>query len=439
MVLLPPVCAVEFTEVMYNPLGVDGPREFIEVYGADNLSTYTFGDLSVNSTLEELQYVPGNFSLLVGSSFNYTGLNVSIYTPGKKLGNGLGNSGDEIFLYLNHSLLTSASYDGSVGNGDGYSVEFLYPSNLLGGTPGYFFTSVVSSDEQEQCVADFAVDLSALVVNVSESVGFTFDVFGVSEFVVEYGVRGEGGMVKARRNTTSLALKSFTPKNPGLYYVDAQLYSACGDAFVSAPFFVSGSSEIFEETSSVQVVNTTLVSSKRFWVHLLAENFNFTLNTTQSVLVNVSAGSYPVSGSLWGYVYKSSVSLSGDRQKNLARFSLTPGTSTVISLPITATRFRDDARLKLKWQKDGFSSISDFSVPVSLLHPEIVAPEKSNATTFISTPELPAATGHVVYEAAEVRLQRLGYILGGVVGLLLLGLGYLHLLWKLWSLRRVQS
>ena len=438
MVLLPPVCAVEFTEVMYNPLGADASREFVEVYGVDNLSNYTFGDLQVNASLEQLQYAPGNFSLLVASSFNYTGLNVSVYTPGKKLGNGLGNSGDEIFLYLNDSLVTSVSYDGTVANGDGYSVEFLYPSFVLGGTPGYFFSAVVSSDEEdEQCVADLAVDLSSLVVNASESLGFTFDVFGPSEFVVEYAVRGEGGVVKAHRNTTSLALKSFTPKEPGLYYVDAQLYSACGDAFVSAPFFVAGKSEKIVPETSV-VINTTVVPS-RFWVHLLAENFNFTLNTTQHVLVNVSAGSYPVSGSLWGYVYKSSVSLSGDRQKNLARFSLAPGSSTIISLPVTVTRFREDARLKLKWQKDGFSSISDFSVPVSLLHPEIVAPEKLNATTLISSSELPAATGHVVYEAAEVRLQRLGYILGGVVGLLLLGLGYLHLLWKLWSLRRVQS
>ena len=234
---LPFVGAVEISEVMYDPVGDDISFEFVEIFGTDNLSNYTFGDLAVNQTLTLLSFVPGNFSVLVSSSFSAADINASVYTPGAKLGNGLGNSGDTLFLYENGSLVTSVSYTSTFAHGDGYSLELVngtvQSSSVLGGTPGYFFIAA------SLCRSDFSAVLSSSVINVSTTLSFSFTI--VNSFTtLEYWIRSAEEMVKPPLNTTTLSSKSFTPSVPGLYFLEARLWSLCNVTSLSVPFFVTG-------------------------------------------------------------------------------------------------------------------------------------------------------------------------------------------------------
>jgi hypothetical protein len=137
---IPYARCVSINEIMYNPPGDDNNQEFIELYGTDNLSAYTVGDLGSNDTLALLKFIPGNFSLVVEEGFNHTEINCSVYSAGATIGNNLNNDADTIFLYHEGVLVDSASYDGSLANNNGYSLEMVNfswrESCEIGGSPG---------------------------------------------------------------------------------------------------------------------------------------------------------------------------------------------------------------------------------------------------------------------------------------------------------------
>jgi len=144
-------------EVNYNPEGNDNNKEYIEVIvnSWKNIDGWTIED-GDNST-DTLELIAGNgyglqsvfengdnssdtprfisscgynrINIIVEEGFNLTGLDlnvVNVYSAGKSIGNGLGNSGDSIKLYdLRGNLMFNAEYNGSVGNGNGNSVCFM--------------------------------------------------------------------------------------------------------------------------------------------------------------------------------------------------------------------------------------------------------------------------------------------------------------------------
>ncbi len=425
---MPSVAALDITEIMYNPVGEDTPREFVEVHGTDNLTGYWFGDLKKNQSLTLVSYYPGNFSLIVADSFDLEA-NASVYSVGAKLGNGLGNSGDTVFLGYNGSVI-SQSYTSSAGNGDGRSLEFVngtqQASSVLGGTPGYFALKIVPP-----CVVDVYLSLSTRVVNVSEQLGFTFDIAS-ENYTLEYWVSGEGGVVKDPHNSSSSRLRTFTAKEAGLHFVSAHVY-ACGNVtFIEEPFFVRGERPALNCSAPV----VTLQPVEQEFSVVIVSNLTFMVNDTSSVLVNVTAGGEAVSGSLWAYAYAHSVSLSGERDGNAQPFSLEPGESMLLDLPLTVEKHHDDPSFKVQWQKDGYSSVSEErGSAVILLPPEPVIEEAEvNATTLINDVELPV-TGHVVYEAPSAKLPYLGT---GLLALVVV-CGGLWLIIRKWRSKHEQS
>lgn len=135
----------EITEIMYNPMGDDNNKEFVEVLLDEpaNLSGYIIGDTTSNDTLLPLIMREGAYALIVEEGFTISSINASasIYSAGNTMGNNLDNTADQIFLYAsNGSLLVTARYNGSLANGNGKSVEFIdgipreSPDN--GGSPG---------------------------------------------------------------------------------------------------------------------------------------------------------------------------------------------------------------------------------------------------------------------------------------------------------------
>ncbi|MBI2146676.1 lamin tail domain-containing protein [Candidatus Woesearchaeota archaeon] len=133
-------------EIMYDPAGNDNDREFVEIYhspGFLNLSGYIVGDAVSNDTLVGVSYSSASYSLIVEEGFNATGMNASIYSVGKTIGNNLNNDQDRVvFYYPNGTLIDIMNYSSSLGgNNNGYSLErdefsIFTESLVANGTPG---------------------------------------------------------------------------------------------------------------------------------------------------------------------------------------------------------------------------------------------------------------------------------------------------------------
>ncbi len=114
-------------EIMFNPVG-DEDNEFVEIYYNSwvNLSGYTVEDLSSSDILKEVKVENNsNYALIVENSFNFSGINSSVYTIGSSIGSGLNNDGDLIILRDNKSKIIDLVYysDSWGGDDNGFSIE----------------------------------------------------------------------------------------------------------------------------------------------------------------------------------------------------------------------------------------------------------------------------------------------------------------------------
>lgn len=136
--------AVYISEVMYNPIGNDNNKEYVEVVLDEpkNMEGWVVEDNSSSDNLE-LIYGKGRsrMNLIVEEGFNISNLTLknphiidafsyfnfpSIYSAGASIGNGLNNGGDTIKIYdANSTLVAGVVYNSSFGNGNGKAVCFL--------------------------------------------------------------------------------------------------------------------------------------------------------------------------------------------------------------------------------------------------------------------------------------------------------------------------
>lgn len=117
--------AIQITEVMYDPEGSDNHREYVEVdLENSTLEGITLEDLASSDTLKLAQFFNSTYALIVEGTFNYSALNVTIYTVGKTIGNGLNNNYDLILLRDNAStILDAVVYTSAIGgNGNNQSL-----------------------------------------------------------------------------------------------------------------------------------------------------------------------------------------------------------------------------------------------------------------------------------------------------------------------------
>ncbi|MBW3014983.1 lamin tail domain-containing protein [Candidatus Woesearchaeota archaeon] len=130
---------------MYNPTGSDNNREFIEIYGINDLAGWIIGDSSSNDSLELLfdgSSFESEYVLIVEEGFNYSNINCSVYSVGTTIGDNLNNDGDKIFLYNDEAvLIDSVEYEDTYADDNGKSLEFIngswLESSSIGGSPGY--------------------------------------------------------------------------------------------------------------------------------------------------------------------------------------------------------------------------------------------------------------------------------------------------------------
>ncbi len=154
LLVLEPVIAIEINEIMYNPIGSDNNKEFVEIFMdfVINLTDYIISDSNANDTLVLARYNPNSsYALIVEDGYDYSNTMASVYTTGATIGNNLNNNGDEIYLYDNNGyLIDYVLYDNSIASNNDKSIEIkdneLYESIVEGGTPGYV-NSIESEEE----------------------------------------------------------------------------------------------------------------------------------------------------------------------------------------------------------------------------------------------------------------------------------------------------
>ena len=123
------------SEVMYNPPGNDNTKEYVEVISNSLISMENWTIMDESHLIDTLVLVKGTgnsrINLIVENDYNLTNFNtisvdISIYSAGSAIGNGLHNSGDTIKIYdVNNTLIDSVSYDGSIANGNGMAVCYF--------------------------------------------------------------------------------------------------------------------------------------------------------------------------------------------------------------------------------------------------------------------------------------------------------------------------
>jgi len=262
------VSGIQINEIMYNPVGADDNKEFVEIKGTNNLSGFVFGDLSGNDTLELLAWKDSNYSLIVEEGFDYSGLDCSVYSAGASIGNNLNNQEEQIFLYRNSLLEDTVFYDNSLGNGNGHTLEYFnnswQESLVLGGTPcmpnsiipiifvnqtinhtvnnsanysvnqstNFTFNqslnqttnltvpeiNTTSNDSQNLsgqnfCNVSIGVETQKTFFENKEKIEF-FNTLTIKEFdfEIEYWIEdSQGDIVKSKRTTTNTNKKSYTP------------------------------------------------------------------------------------------------------------------------------------------------------------------------------------------------------------------------------------
>ncbi len=208
--------AVRINEVMYNPEGSDNNREYVEIYGVDNLTGYVVSDLNTNDSLQEIKYVNGSFALIVEEGFNHSGINASIYSVGATIGNGLSNEGDAIALYFNGTKVDSMNYTGP-GVGVEYWNNTFYPSN---GTPGFQnknpFLRTEHEEDNETRACNLSVDLEIKnekkMYEEGDTIYFKNTLNEDVEAVIEYQVKDVFGQTIRKKTTENTNEKQFTPK-----------------------------------------------------------------------------------------------------------------------------------------------------------------------------------------------------------------------------------
>tara|TARA_Y100000310_G_C20702941_1_gene831763 strand:- start:11907 stop:12986 length:1080 start_codon:yes stop_codon:yes gene_type:complete len=123
------------TEIMYNPIGGDNHKEYVEVIfdGEHFMEGWIVKDLSSSDLLI---FVNGSenskINIIVEEGyeadyFDAVDLDkVGVYSAGPAIGNGLSNKGDSVYLYdLDGSLVASAVYSDDLGNGNGNAICFF--------------------------------------------------------------------------------------------------------------------------------------------------------------------------------------------------------------------------------------------------------------------------------------------------------------------------
>lgn len=222
---------MEITEVLYDPMGSDNNKEFVEVH-ASNLSGWTIFDNASSDILVPLLEVNSPFSLIVEEDFNYSQLNCSIYSIGSAIGNGL-SVGEVLVLSNSSEKLNFTIWE---AREEGFAITHLGKGQISGGTPCLPEPPQAEQPQEQEtenhptlCNSTFSINTEKIVYQPGESVKLFLHASQQIHPTIEYWIEDlAGNILKQPRTTASLDEKSWTI--PAKIHSEALLFRAIADA-----------------------------------------------------------------------------------------------------------------------------------------------------------------------------------------------------------------
>jgi hypothetical protein len=141
LLLIPSVHALQWSEVLFNPVGNDNGLEYVELIGTENLDGCTIRDSASADTL--ILYRQGLASnemiMIVENESFWLHTDATTYVIGSAIGNGLGNSFERLNITCNNiSFITSYNISLLADYKEGESIIFEKEWKIgpVNGTPG---------------------------------------------------------------------------------------------------------------------------------------------------------------------------------------------------------------------------------------------------------------------------------------------------------------
>jgi hypothetical protein len=195
---------VSIDHAMVNP--TDETQEYVVITGTTNLTDYTIGDTVENDTLTLIAHSDGNTSIITTDAYPHNTTHAH-YTAGQKIGNGLANSGDTIYLYQNHTVIDNVTYTDS---NDGTPVVFT--------TNPQAQTAPNTTTLSPTCTARATIELDTAVITEGNTVRFSNTAHAPAN--ITYWVEDQhGDVVKDPVTTSNTDTKQYTPTAAGGYII----------------------------------------------------------------------------------------------------------------------------------------------------------------------------------------------------------------------------
>lgn len=113
--------AININEINYNPINQTYADEYVEIYAYNefNLSNFLICDLVKCNSLILYNFLNSSYFLITTNTSNYLNVNATVYVVnGTRIGNGLNNDGDCVFLYYSNLLIDFVCYNISIDKGN---------------------------------------------------------------------------------------------------------------------------------------------------------------------------------------------------------------------------------------------------------------------------------------------------------------------------------
>lgn len=402
--------AININEIMYNPEGEDNNREFIEIYGTNNLTDFAISDLKQNDTLKLLKYSPDSeYSLIVEDEFDYTDLACSIYSAGLTIGNNLNNE-DTIYLYKNDTLMELIQYNDSLANNNGFSLEIenknIYESLTNGGTPCQknnpnIPTKDTEKQENKACNISISIKTEKEIYPNNEKIVF-YNIISekTNEFIISYWIEDLfNNIIKAPKNTTNLNKKEFTPKiteREKAFIIKNKLFINCNNSTAESQKLITVLNNITQEQSSSNIIYYPLKikSNQTFSIILELKN-----NSTESApIVTVTL----------------SKSKKFFEKKEI--FNLKPNEKKLIKIESIIDSKEGEATLEIYINKNKI-----LEKQILIEKEEIKENPKFNKNTpksLINSSNFQESQGEVIYSSPEKKSRRIGFYILGIISII---------------------
>jgi len=320
------VTSLQITEIMFNPNGSDSGREWIEIYNDGlldiNLSGLRFYESATNHlaalTNGESVLHPGEYAVIIDkpekffSDYPYLEVsNIAIFDSAFSLL----NSGEYITVRKDDIEMTSVNYSiilDYVDVDEGFSlslVNYSWDSSIsVLGTPGY--ANIIfdepgsnSTSDNNTCDINLNIEIDKSIFENKESFKYKHRLTNLKDdnkfnYTIEYWIEDIfNDTVKAKRNTTNVDKKSWTPSindKVNAFVLKAFVYPDCNDTNLANNYAEkiivvrnkqdadSNSSGITKDSCNVslRIFSDTIINNSetiRYKHYLNTLDYNFTI------------------------------------------------------------------------------------------------------------------------------------------------------------------